>query len=180
MKYLSNASSQIIDFRRAPPYNKSVMTIRRATESDIPQINELLYQTLDVHYSIRPDIFKANTKKYTDGELKAKLAEYNERIFVAAEGEKVLGYAFCVIQNHAANDVLNNFKTLYIDDLCVAAQARGKRVGTSLIEYVYGHAKSCGCYNVTLNVWQGNDGAAAFYERCGFNPQKTTLEKIID
>ena len=179
-KYFPAQTPQIFDLRPFPPYNKRVMTIRRALESDIPQIGRLLCQTLNLHRSVRPDIFKANAKKYSDGELKAKINDYNERIFVAAEGEKVLGYAFCVIQNHKGSNILNAIKTLYIDDLCVDEPERGKGVGSALLEYAYGHAKSCGCYNVTLNVWAGNVGAEEFYARCGYTPQKTTLEKIIE
>ena len=48
------------------------MMIRRAIQSDIPGINRLLRQVLMVHHSGRPDLFKANAKKYTDEQL----AEY--------------------------------------------------------------------------------------------------------
>ena len=49
------------------------MTIRRATAADIPQIDELLRQVLEVHHAGRPDLFKGGVKKYTDEELKAIL-----------------------------------------------------------------------------------------------------------
>ena len=42
------------------------MTIRRATAADIPQIDELLRQVLEVHHAGRPDLFKGGVKKYTD------------------------------------------------------------------------------------------------------------------
>ena len=45
------------------------MKIRRASQSDINGINKLLNQVLMVHYHGRPDLFKANVKKYTDDEL---------------------------------------------------------------------------------------------------------------
>ena len=45
--------------------------IRRATAADIPQIDELLRQVLEVHHAGRPDLFKGGVKKYTDEELKA-------------------------------------------------------------------------------------------------------------
>ena len=44
------------------------MTIRRATAADIPQIDELLRQVLEVHHAGRPDLFKGGVKKYTDEE----------------------------------------------------------------------------------------------------------------
>ena len=46
------------------------MTIRRAQIKDMNGINKLLNQVLEVHHKGRPDIFKGNTKKYTDPELR--------------------------------------------------------------------------------------------------------------
>lgn len=48
------------------------MTIRRAQVKDIPAIIKLLSEVLEIHASIRPDIFKPGTTKYTNDEL-AKL-----------------------------------------------------------------------------------------------------------
>ena len=59
------------------------MTIRRATAADIPQIDELLRQVLEVHHAGRPDLFKGGVKKYTDEELKAILANDQTPLFVA-------------------------------------------------------------------------------------------------
>lgn len=59
------------------------MTIRRATAADIPQIDELLRQVLEVHHAGRPDLFKGGAKKYTDEELKTILADDQTPVFVA-------------------------------------------------------------------------------------------------
>ena len=40
-------------------------------------------------------------------------------------------------------------------------------------------AERLGCYNITLNVWAGNDGAQKFYEAMGMKPRKTMLETIL-
>ena len=53
------------------------MVIRRATNEDIEGLNKLLLQVLMVHHNGRPDLFKANTKKYTDEELVAIIADDN-------------------------------------------------------------------------------------------------------
>ena len=44
------------------------VTIRRAVDADIPALDKLLYQVHKVHSDVRPDIFKAGAKKYTDEE----------------------------------------------------------------------------------------------------------------
>ena len=94
------------------------MNIRRAEISDMSGINKLLNQVLMVHHNGRPDLFKANVKKYTDVELTDIIKDDSKPIFVAVdENEEVLGYAFCVFQQHINNNILTDIKTLYIDDL---------------------------------------------------------------
>lgn len=156
------------------------MKIRRAKECDMDGINSLLCQVLTVHHNGRPDLFKANAKKYTDEELKTILKDDSRPIFVGVdEEENVMGYAFCVYQQHIGNNILTDVKSLYIDDLCVDEQIRGQHVGRQLYEYVLDYAKQTGCYNVTLNVWACNENARKFYEKCGLVPQKIGMEKIL-
>lgn len=155
------------------------MNIRRAGKKDLDGINNLLRQVLEVHHSGRPDIFKGNAKKYTDDELVEIIADDQRPIFVAEDNGKIEGYAFCVFEQHIKNNILTDIKTLYIDDLCVDENCRGKHIGKSLYEYVLDFAKSEGCYNVTLNVWALNEGALKFYEKMGLRPQKIGMEKIL-
>lgn len=155
------------------------MKIRRAVFDDLEKINKLLKQVLEIHHSIRPDIFKGNVKKYTDEELLEIIADSKRPIFVADDDGDVIGYAFCIFQEHKNNNILTDIKTLYIDDLCVDENIRGKSVGKSLYQYILEFAKESDCYNVTLNVWSGNDSALRFYEKMGLTPQKVGMEKIL-
>lgn len=155
------------------------LTIRRAQESDIPTINKLLYEVLKVHSDVRPDLFKAGTKKYTDEELKKILEDDKTPVFVAEKEGNVVGYAFCVHQQYINNNNMTDIKTLYIDDLCVDEAARGAHVGKALYEYVLNYAKAEGYYNVTLNVWADNVNAVKFYEKIGLKIQKIGMEMIL-
>lgn len=156
------------------------MEIRRAKLQDMDGINKLLNQVLMVHHNGRPDLFKANVKKYTDEELAVIIADDSKPIFVGVdEQEQVLGYAFCVFQQHVNNNILTDIKTLYIDDLCVDEEKRGLHIGRQLYDYVLAFARTSGCYNVTLNVWSCNESALKFYEKCGLVPQKIGMEKIL-
>ncbi len=155
------------------------MIIRKAAVQDTEKIKDLLNQVLNVHHNGRPDLFKANCRKYTDTELKTLITDDSRPIFVAEDTDGVQGYAFCILQEHKNDNILTDIKTLYIDDLCVDENARGKHVGTALYDFVLGYAKEIGCYNLTLNVWSCNEGAQAFYEKQGLKPQKTTLETIL-
>lgn len=154
------------------------MQIRRATLTDIDGINKLLYEVHKVHSDKRPDLFKVGSKKYTNEELAKIIVDDNRPIFVYVDNDDILGYAFCVFIKNNSNS-LTDILTLYIDDLCVDENARGKKVGTSLYNYVLQFAKDAGCYNVTLNVWVCNNSALKFYEKCGLSVQKIGMEKIL-
>jgi ribosomal protein S18 acetylase RimI-like enzyme len=155
------------------------MKIRHAEIKDKPRLGELLSQVLEVHHHARPDIFKSGAKKYTDAELDGILADESRPIFVAEENGEVLGYAFCIFVQHKDSNILTDIKTLYIDDLCVDENIRGKGIGRALYNFVVEYAKTCGCYNVTLNVWADNKSALAFYESIGLHKQKIGMELIL-
>lgn len=152
--------------------------IRKANKNDIGRIIELLHQVDMVHHEIRPDLFKPYTTKYNEQELEALLDNDSKPIFVYDDGE-VLGHAFCQITDVKSHKLLQDAKTLYIDDICVDEKARGKHVGKALYEFVRDYAKSIGCYNMTLNVWEGNAPALSFYKNMGMKVQKTGMEEII-
>lgn len=153
-------------------------TIRKAEPRDLGTVNRLLGQVLKVHHDGRPDLFRAEGKKYTDKEILAIFANPETPVFVYDEDGEVLGYAFCIAQSaigHAQTPV----RTLYVDDICVDERARGKHVGTALLECVKSYAREKGFYNITLHVWECNPGAKAFYESQGLKPQYTCLEWVL-
>lgn len=155
------------------------MIIRKAEKKDIEGINRLLRQVLHVHHVGRPDLFRAEGKKYRDEELEAIIADGDTPVFVAEDEGRVLGHCFCVIQQTKDSGALMDMKTLYIDDLCIDEDERGKHIGKSLYEYALSFAKENGCYNVTLNVWAKNESALKFYESMGLSVQKIGMEKIL-
>ena len=153
--------------------------IRMAELKDIPKISDLLSQVCLVHHNGRPDIFKVG-RKYGAEELKEMLNDENRPILVCTdENDNVMGYCFCIFQQHTNNSVLTDIKTLYIDDLCVDENMRGKHIGKQLYEAAVKFAKENNCYNLTLNVWSCNSSAMKFYEAQGLLPQKVGMELIL-
>lgn len=153
--------------------------IRKANTTDIGRIITLLHQVNMVHHTIRPDLFKPHTTKYNEQELEALLANDDKPIFVY-DDEGIQGYAFCQVSEVRNHLLLEDIKTLFIDDICVDEQARGRHIGKALYEHVLDYAKTIGCDNITLNVWEGNDAAMCFYKSMGMHVQKTTMEVRID
>ena len=110
--------------------------IRRAEVKDIDAILDLLLQVLMVHHNGRPDLFKPDCTKYNHDELEEIIKDDLRPIFVYDDAENgVVGYAFCVHQEHPDDNVLTPIKTLYIDDICISENFRRHGVGKSILDY---------------------------------------------
>lgn len=154
--------------------------VREATIQDIPDILRLLVQVDMVHHNARPDLFKGPATKYNGEEIAQIIEDADKPLFVYEdETGAVRGHAFCIAKQIVGDSVLTDIKTLYVDDICVDENARGRGVGKALYEHVKKYARQRGFYNITLNVWEGNPGARAFYEAMGLKPQKIGMEDIL-
>ena len=154
--------------------------IRNAKLEDIPAINTLLRQVLDVHAEGRPDIFKKGTAKYSDEKLIGIIENPNTPIFVAVNTQgDVIGYAFCQYRIIQGSPMLHDVKYCYIDDLCVDKTLRGQGIGTQLYEHVKQQAQKDGYSAIRLNVWCLNESAIRFYSKLGLTPLSMIMEQKI-
>ncbi len=154
--------------------------IRRAESRDIPGLIVLLKEILELHAALRPDLFIPGTAKYTENELEAILRDSRKPVYVAVNRQDaVIGYAFCQLQDPKPSNCIRPFRSVYIDDLCVDASFRGRRIGEMLFDHVKSEARRLGCYEITLNVWSGNDGAERFYEKMGMKTKEKQMEYIL-
>lgn len=161
----------------------TAIVVRRAANADLPGIDKCLSQVLEVHAQGRPDLFRSGTRKYTDDELKAIIADDARPVFVAVNDAckpgQILGYGFCVVQDLTHSNNMQPIKTLYIDDICVDKDARHQHVGSAIYQHIIDFARDGGFHNVTLNVWECNPGARSFYEAMGMSVQKTCMEQVL-
>ncbi len=151
-----------------------------ACKKDADRIIALLQEVLELHAKIRPDVFVSGTTKYTREELEGMFGDDERPIYVAVDDDdEVVGYAFCQIRKQPFSNNMVPFESMFIDDLCVDASCRGKHVGEALFNHVKEEARRLGCYEVTLNVWSGNDGAERFYEKMGMKTKERQMEYIL-
>lgn len=153
--------------------------LRKAASRDIPAMHRLLTDICRLHHEGRPDLF-GEGQKYTDAELEVVLRHPERVVLVAAdETDTAVGYAICILQATPHGGGRMAVRTLYLDDLCIAASARGQGVGRRLLEAAKDEARRLRCHNLTLNVWACNTGAQAFYEACGMAVQKVGMECLL-
>lgn len=158
---------------------KIILMIRKAKANDITRVLDLLSQVNDVHAEGRPDFFIKGKRKYNESDLVKIIGDENTPVFVCEEDNDVKGYAFCVMQDLSKCHNLHPDKSLYVDDICVDEHYRRHGVGRKLYDFVIQYAKNEGCFNVTLNVWDKNPEAKAFYENMGMKVQKVCMEVVL-
>lgn len=156
------------------------MSVRFANEKDIPRMIDLLKQVGEVHHVARPDLFKSGAQKYDEADLNKLLSDETCPIFAFIKDDIMVGYCFCIVQITKGDSVLVDRKVLYIDDLCVDETVRGGGVAKTLFDETVSFAKENGFDAVTLNVWNGNDRAMRFYEKCGLKPYKICMEMKLN
>jgi ribosomal protein S18 acetylase RimI-like enzyme len=155
--------------------------IRRAEEKDAPRISALLKQVLAVHADARPDLFRAGTQKYGEADVLRLLSDPDCVLFVETdEADCAEGYAICFAQTVEDDGIAVGRRELYVDDLCVDERVRKTGVASRLFAHVRQYAKEEGFGWITLNVWNGNETALAFYRSMGLLTRKTMLEERID
>lgn len=157
------------------------IVIRRAEQEDQSELQRLLKYIAALHHAGRPDIFRSGSSKYDAAQLAEILQDERKPVFVAAdETRHVFGYAFCIVRESGGDALLNSRRILYVDDLCVEEQSRGRGLGRALLEEVKKHALFLGAQSVELNVWNFNQSAVSFYEHLGFSVQKSILELLLN
>jgi GNAT superfamily N-acetyltransferase len=91
----------------------------------------------------------------------------------------VTGEPAGIIVVHPDADYFTGHPRAYVDILVVGPEAEGQGVGRALLHHVEQWARERGFLEVVLDVFAGNEGATAFYERCGYRPDHVRMAKPL-
>lgn len=149
------------------------MIIRKANDSDILKISTLYIENWRKTYS---GILSQNyLDNLTVENISKKWSEYlcirGQQIFVAYEEHDFLGFVASKVDD-------TEVKCWYLDSLHVAEVARGKGVGTSLINTVGKYALDAGYKNMSICIVKGNDRSKTLYEKLGAMHYKDFIDNF--
>ena len=156
------------------------MEIRFAEAKDVTGILALLRQVGQVHHEGRPDLFRVNAQKYGPSQVLNMLNRRETPVFVAVEGEAVLGCCLCQLQTRYRDAVFCDQTNCCIDLIYVQAAFRRQKIGTKLYEQVCRYAKTRACRAVTAEVRQANAEAAAFFRSLGLGIQTLGMAAMLE
>jgi len=137
-----------------------VVTIRKATEKDIPRLLEL-YQQL----SFNPGGYRKAPVADCRRVLKQMQKYPGYSLLVAEEGGEVVGTTVLAILPGFAH---NTAPFGVIEYVVVDETRRSKGIGKALMEYCKARAKEAGCYKIMLTSDKRRDRAHKFYKAAGF------------
>jgi ribosomal protein S18 acetylase RimI-like enzyme len=142
----------------------SAVAVRRATAADLEVLVELAVALRDHLAQAAPSAaeFRAGFARL--------LAEDAAQFFLAVSGAgSPLGYVQCRMRFSAWSGGTD----VELEDVFVAAAARGRGVGRTLVEAVLSHASAAGCRVAGLTTNERNAAALALYRRLGFGAERT-------
>lgn len=132
--------------------------IRKATVQDAPTIISLIISLAEFERLPPPD---EEARQRLIGDAFGDHPRFE--IFLAETGGQVAGYAF-VFETYSTFLAL---PTLYLEDLFVLTEFRGKGVGYALFKHCAQEAIRRGCGRLDWTVLDWNRQAISFYERLG-------------
>jgi ribosomal protein S18 acetylase RimI-like enzyme len=109
--------------------------------------------------------------------------ERDGRIYVAASAADILGFLVCFVERLDAGDlhVYDREREYgYISDLYVSPSARGRGVGSALMEAAEQHFRDRDLSVVRVNTLADNRAAIEFYLAGGYGFYEITFEKRLE
>jgi len=129
------------------------ITIRKGKEEDFPAIMALIKDLASFEKA-------SDEVRNSVGQMKKERKHFDS--FVAEQDGEIVGFAVYFFAYYTWVG-----KSLYLDDLYVKPQFRGKKVGSMLLKHLFELAAKEGCKRVRWQVLDWNAYAIGFYKKHG-------------
>ncbi len=134
-----------------------MVEIRKATENDTHYIYELNKYELGYEYS----------EEKTKERLKFIINRETDKIWVACDGDLIVGYIHGADYECTYSDSLKNIMAIAVDE-----KYRGRGIGKQLLMTVEQWAEDNNCIGVRLVSSFNREKAHQFYFQCGYTNRK--------
>ena len=141
---------------------KAKISIREATQNDVPRIVELLADDMlgQSREQNTPEVGDVYVQAFNDIDI-----DPNATILLACSGGNIVG---CMQVNILANLSRSGSKRGQIEGVRVDSATRGQGVGALLMDAAIAHCKKHGCSLMQLTTDAKRPMAAKFYDTYGF------------
>jgi ribosomal protein S18 acetylase RimI-like enzyme len=150
-------------------YQEVAMEIRRAKLDDAASLSALNADVQRVHASALPRIFKQpESDAFALQFMQEHLPDALNYFFIASLDGEDVGYIFARIVDRPEDPFMYAWRYIYIDQITVKPDFRGRGVGRQLMEAVRSLAEQEGIDTIALDTWSFNTAAQAFFKKQGF------------
>lgn len=105
----------------------------------------------------------------------ASLMDPHCRILIAELGGNLVGY----LSIWRRSNLSHAGPAAFVDDLIVSEEARGKGLGTALLQEAMRYAKEWGCVEIEVSTMPENEGAQRLYREMGFEKRGVIWEQDL-
>ena len=152
------------------------MEIRDMESKDYPEIDRLMKELHELHVQGRPDLYTELEHPYSQEEFEKIVNDPETIAIVSQEEGKVTGLCIGTLRKKSG---MVEMRTLYMDDLVVDRDYRGKGIASQLYREMEERGRKAGAKRLDLMVWKFNERARRFYEKIGLKVQKIGMEQIL-
>ncbi|SNZ06162.1 GNAT family N-acetyltransferase [Cohaesibacter gelatinilyticus] len=192
---LKPETSDISDIAVLPlQATRPVFDVRPATMDDFDELNRLWHQ-LDAYHHLQDPVhfpvIKLDEPARTEDYIECLINRHDQTLLVAqkrdgqpeqvteAASSKLLGLASVFLQTLAPNAIFPARVLFELDNLVVDQNTRRMGVARALCNSACQWAKGHGAREMSLNVYDFNSPARAFYEAMGFLPSKMQMRRQL-
>lgn len=157
------------------------VTIRRATQADLPALGVLGASLLRAHYAFDQQRFMAPRGDPEAGYawfLGTQLKEDDVAVFVAERSGSIIGYVYAGLEPQSWKELRE--AAGFIHDVVVTPEARRHGVASALIDAACEWFRTLGAPRVVLWTADKNQGAQRLFERLGFRRTMIEMTRELD
>ncbi len=150
--------------------------LQLAQPGDFEAVNALARQIHSLHCAWRPDIYEMVPQLFPRERFDSAIRD--RQLYVARLDEIAVGYTTLKIRSYDWPGVVRR-RVMVVDEFAVREGCRRQGIGTAMMEDIHALARAFGCTDLQLGVYPQNDGAVAFYQKCGFQIRSIDMQKKV-
>ena len=154
--------------------NKNITT-RRATNEDLPQLQEFLQFLVEAERPFDPTLKEGKIIYY---DIQQLIADEKSEVLVIEADDEIIGCGYGQIRE--AKPFQNHEFFGYLGFMFVKPEFRGKGYNNLLLDDLKKWVLSKGITEVRLEVYSDNEPAVRAYEKAGFRQILTTMRCDIN
>lgn len=153
------------------------ISIEEYTDTNLQEVKNLVVELTDTLRLLEPEI-SAVGKQIEDSYTRMLIdgIEHEQgKIWLAKHEGKAVGFAAVQVKKEDDEAIQH----LYVSDLAVTAEQRGKGLGTKLLKRCEEYAQEMGLKYMRIGSLVANPGSSRLYKKCGFLEYLTVYQKRV-